>query len=74
MGHIARASAVAITLFNVPVEPNGDINAGDDYCLVAVTDQDLSLHGMTQIGTVADDEPAVWYQDQDISRSGYEHD
>jgi len=73
LGHIARASAVAITLFDVPVEPNGDINAGDDYCLVAVTDHDLNVHGMTQIGTVAAGLPAVWHQNQDISRSGYEH-
>ena len=73
LGHIARASGVRIELDHVPVEPGGDMNAGDDYCLVAVTDQDLSLFGMTKIGRAKPGDASVIFEGQDISRIGYEH-
>ena len=73
LGHIARASGVRIELDQVPVEPGGDMNAGDDYCLVAVTDQDLSSLGMAKIGRAKPGDARVIFEGQDISRSGYEH-
>lgn len=73
LGHIATASRVRIELDHVPVEPDGNINAGDDYCLVAITDQDLSRFDMVKIGTVKLGDAIVMYAGQDISRIGYEH-
>ena len=76
LGHIARASGVRIELVEpelIPVAPGGDINGGDDYCLVAVSGTDLSQLGMVQIGETVQGQPGVMLAGTDISRIGYEH-